>query len=458
MILAQSAWSLERCIDHALSHNLSIQQQTNAEEQAQNNLSQSYAALLPNLNAISNQGYNYGRTIDRFTNEFATERVAFQDMYASSEVTLFSGFQQVNNIRMQLARHTAFRYDTEKMQNDIILLIASAYLQILYYEDMVDVAEQQLEVSRQQVERTRILLEGGTVARGALLEMEAQAAQEELYLLNAQNNHNLSYLELIHLLDLNPNDPFAIEKPGLEVNGAFIMYEPDAVMERALNREPAVQAARSRIDMAEKNLSITRGELSPRLSFATFIGTGYSGAARRAVGQEATGQFMEIGRTASNEAVVREVFNPITEGIPYRDQISDNFNRMIQLRLQVPVFNRYQTRTRVQNARLDLETARLSYELSKNNLSKTVQQAHADAVAAYQKYLATLKSREAFEESFSYAEQRFNLGMISSIEYNEARTRLNRSETEALQSKYEFIFKTKILEFYQGFGFVLTSY
>ena len=455
MLTAQATWSLARCIDHALSHNLSIQQQKNLEEQAQNNLSQSYVALFPNLHAISNQGFNYGRTIDRFTNEFATERVAYQDMYATSDVTLFAGFQQINNIRMHLARHTAFRHDTEKMQNDIVLLIASAYLQILYFQDMVDVAGQQLEVSRQQVERTRILLNGGTVARGALLEMEAQAAQEELNLLNAQNNLTLSYLELIHLLDLDPDDPFEIERPELSIDGAFVLYEPGTVLEKALSQEPSVLAARSRIEMAEKTLAMTRGERSPRLSFATFIGTGYSGAARRAVGQEATGQFMEIGRTASNEAVLREVFNPIIEDIPYRDQISDNFNRVIQLRLQVPVFNRNQTRTRVQNARLDLETARLGYELSRNNLSKTVQQAHADAMAAYQKHLATLKSQEAFEESYLYAEQRFNLGMISSIEYNEARTRLNRSEAEALQSKYEFIFKTKILEFYQGFGFVL---
>jgi outer membrane protein len=427
---AQEVWSLERCLNHAMTHNLSIQQQRLSGNRAENDLKQSMGALLPNLNAGSNQGFNYGRTIDRFTNEFATERVSFQDMYLSTEVNLFAGFQQINNIRMNLARNTAFRYDTEKFQNDIILSIASAYLQILYFEDMVEVAGQQLAVSQQQVERTRILLEGGTVARGALLEIEAQASQEELNLLNAQNNLTLANLELIHLLDLDPGQAFAIERPSLEVSDTYIFYRPGDVFEKALGHEPSVLASQFRIDMAEKSLEMSRGERYPRIAFTSYIGTGYSGAARR-------------------------LENMVPVSIPYRDQINDNFNFAMQLRLQVPIFNRFQVKTRIQNAQLDLENARLVSDITRNNLNKTIQQAHADALAAYQKYQGTLKSQDAFQESFHYAEQRFNLGMLSSIEYNEAKARMARSEIEALQSKYEFIFKVKILEFYQGEGFVL---
>ena len=427
---AREIWSLERCFEHARSHNLSIKQQRLLADKASNDLRQSYSMLYPNLNASSNQGFNYGRTIDRFTNEFATERVAFQDMYLASELTLFAGFQQINNIRMNLARNTAFRYDADKLENDIILSIASAYLQILYFEDMVDVARQQLAVSRQQVERTRILLEGGTVARGALLEIEAQASQEELNLLTAENNLNLSYLELVHLLDLDPAVPFAIEKPALEVDGSFVFYDPTTVINRAMMREPSVLASRSRIEMAEKGLQLYQGERYPRLGFTSYIGTGYSGAARR-------------------------LENQVPVAIPYRDQVTDNFNLAVQLRLQVPIFNRFQVHTRVQNARIDLETARLAHDQTQNNLNKAIQQAHADAMAALQKYQGTQKSMYAFAESYHYAEQRFSLGMISSIEYNEAKARLARAEVEALQAKYEFLFKVKILEFYQGDGFVL---
>jgi outer membrane protein len=452
---AQPVWTLERCFDHALSNNLHIKQQEYAEERTRNDLRQSYANLFPNLNAISQQGYNYGRTIDPFTNEFATESVAFQRMYASSGVTLFAGFQNINNIRLHLAQNTAFRYDTERMQNDIILSIASAYLQILYYKDMVEVTRQQLEVMEQQVARTRIMMEGGTVARGAMLEIEAQAAQERLNLLNMENNLNLAYLELIHLLDLDPGEPFTIERPDLEVGEEFLFRDPSVVLDQAMGIEPSVMAAGQRIRMAESGLAIVRGEQSPRLSFGASYGTGYSGAARRQVGSESTGQFTEIGRTASNEAVVRELTMPIYERISYRDQIKENMNQAIQLELYIPIFNRLQTRRRIQNARIDLETARVGYEITRNNLTKTIEQAHADATAAYQRYLATTKSQEAFRESFKDSEQRFNLGMISTVEYNEAKARLARSEADALQAKYQYIFSARILEFYQGRGFSL---
>ncbi len=451
----QTTWSLQDCFDHALSHNLEVNQQRLSENQAKNDLNQSYANLFPNLNTGSYQGFSYGRTVDRFTNEFATERVAYQDMFASSEVVLFSGFQNINNIRRHLARHTAFRYDTRQMENNLILSIASAYLQILYFEDRVEVASEQLEVIQQQVERTRILLEGGTVARGALLEIEAQAAQEEHNLVVAKNNLKLSYLELIHLLDLDPEQEFRIVRPELEVDEGFVFSLPQNVYEKALQVEPSVMAARERISMAEKNLAINRGEYSPRLSFAAHIGSGYSEAARRMIDVEGTGQYETIGYTESGEAVTREIMMPITKTTPYRDQISENFNRVIQLRLTIPVFNRLHVRNRVQNSRLELEKARKGFELSKNNLNKTIQQAHADAMAAYQKYLSTEKSKEAFAESYKYTEQRFNLGMVSSLEYNEAKARLARAEVDALQSKYEFIFQTKILEFYQGLGFKL---
>ena len=451
----QTTWSLQRCFDYALSHNLQIKQQQLAEERTRNDLKQSYANLFPNLNGYAQQGFNYGRTIDPFTNEFATERVAFQRMYAYSGITLFSGFQNINNIRLNLAQNTAFRYDTEKLQNDIILSLASAYLQILYFEDMVEVIGQQLEVMEEQVERTRLMMEGGAVARGALLEIRAQAAEERLNLMNAKNDLELAYLELFHMLDLDPGEAFEIERPDITVDEALLVGDPSSVLEKALGFEPSVRAASQRISMAESGLAMARGEQSPRLSFGASYGTGYSGAARRQVGSQSTGEFTEIGRTASNELVLRELTMPIYEKVSYRDQITENMNQAIQLEVQIPIFNRFQTRRRIQNSKVDLENARVGYEITKNNLAKTVQQAHADATAAYQKYQATTLSQEAFRESFRDSEQRFNLGMISSIEYNEAKARLARSEVDALQAKYEFVFKARILAFYQGEGFAL---
>ncbi len=435
LALAQNTWSLERCIDHALSHNLQIKQQQLAEERSRNDLRQSYANLFPSLNAGSSQGYNYGRTVDPFTNEFATERVAFQRMSASSGMMLFAGFQNVNNIRYHLEQHTAFRHDTEKMKNDIVLAIASAFLQVMYFEDLVVVNNQQLEVMEEQLRRTRLMMEGGSVSRGTYLEIEAQTAQERVNLLNAKNNLDLALLELVHILDLDPADEFIVQRPDLQVEENILLQDEAAVLDRALVLEPSVQAARQRILMAERHLAISRGEQSPRLSFYASYGSGYSGASRRQVGEQGS--------------------TPIYEKVPYKEQIEKNVNQGIGLELNIPIFNRLQTRRRIQNARIDLENSRLTYELTRNNLGKTIQQAHADASAALQRYEATIRSQDAYREAFRHAEQQFNLGTITSMEYNESKARLARSEMDALQAKYDFIFKQKILDFYQGEGFSL---
>ncbi len=443
-------WSLQQCIEYALNHNLDIKLQELNEDHASADRTQSIANLFPSLGVASYQGFNYGRTIDQFTNEFATERVMYQNLYGQSEMTLFAGFQNINSIRMHNARNTAFRYDTERLKNDIILAIAGAYLQILYHEDLLEVAREQMQVMDQQVERSSVLYEGGTLARSALLEVEAQQAREQLNLLTAENNLRLSYLELIQLLDLDPEQEFAVESLPMDVDQNFVLQSPQQAANKALVIEPSVMAADYRVNEASKGLALARGAYSPRISFNAQMGSGYSEAARRVVGTQATGQYQQIGFTESDEAVYQEIVMTQLEKKPYQDQINDNYNTRLTLGLSIPIFNRLQTRTRVSHARIDLEQARIRLDQTKNNVSKLIYQAHADAMASWQQYLSTEKSRESFEESFRFAQQRLDQGMINAVEYNEARVRLVRSRVEALQAKYDFVFKSRILEFYQG--------
>ena len=453
--ISEETWSLRRCIDHALANNLFIQQQRNLESKSGYDLTQSYATLIPTLQAGSSQGFNYGRTIDRFTNEFATERVAFHEMGVSSEMILFAGFQNINSIRLNVARNTALRYDTRKMENDLVISVAMAYLQVLYFSDMVALAQNQVSLSEAQQNRSEIMFRSGGLSRGGLLEIEAQLARERLNLLNASNNLKLARLELMQLLDLDPAEPFEVVYPDTHILESSILTDPATVYGRALRLEPSVLAAESRERAADRYLAITKGERSPRISFFGNLGSGYSEAAKRVVSQQGTGQFTEIGRTLSGEQVVRESMNVITETIPYRNQITDNFSRVLMVRISMPILNRLQTRTRVQHARADLENARLNGEIARNNLSKVITQAHADATAAREKYQASLKAKAAFQESFAFAEQRFNAGALSSLEYNEAKNRLVQSETEMIQAKFEYIFKARVLGFYQGQGFEL---
>ncbi len=448
-------WSLQDCIDHALANNLDVRLQRLDAEKAGHDVTRSYSMVLPTLSASTNAGVSFGRSIDQVTNEFFTERIASQRMSTTGSVFLFAGFQTINNIRYNLARHTAMRHDTERMEHDLILTIANAFLQIMYLEDMLEVREEQLDISRQQVERTRILFEGGTVSRGDLLEMEAIAAEEEVRHTSIKNQLNLAYIELIYLLELDPGTTFRIKRPELTVEEITLFLDPASIVEKAMGVEPAITAAQQRIAMAENGLAISRGQRLPVLSLHTTVGTAYSEAFQRVANNNQAGN-MAASLSPSPVRDQMQLANaPVLETIPYRDQISENLSRSIQLSLHIPIFNHLQTRRNIQHARIDLNQAKINYERTKNDLSKIIHQAHADALAAYQEYISNTKALDAARESFQFSDQGFGLGLVSTLEFNEAKARLNRAEVSALQSGYEFVFKVKILEFYQGEGFVL---
>lgn len=448
--IAQQPWSLQDCIDYALENNIRIKQQKLGVEVARENLSQGRANYFPNLNLSASHVYNFGQTIDPFTNEFATERVQSNNFSMSSGMTLFSGFQITNAVRQAGLELKASRHDVEQMQNDISLAVASAYLQILFSKEMAEMAASQLEITRQQVERTAKLVEAGTLARGSLLTIQAQEAAEELQVVNANNQLEMAYLNLAQLLDLPPGLEWAIEIPEVAMPPAGGQeMSPMQVYLSASQIQPEVRAAEIRVRSAEKGLQITRGAQSPMLSIRGSYGSGYSGARR-----EITGATMvepeEVGWTASGEAVFVPSFEYDTRIRPFGDQLSDNLNRSIGLFLTIPVFNNLQTRTAIGRSRIALENARLGRQLVQEQLFKTIQQAHADATAALKRYQAGAKSVDALEEAFRYTEQRFNVGMVNSLEYNDAKNRLAVAQSEWLQSRYEYVFRMQILRFYQG--------
>ena len=448
-------WSLEDCIQHALDNNLRIQQQKLGVDMARENLRQSQANRLPTLNSQASHSYNYGRTLDPITNEFATERVQTNNFGVSSGMTLFSGFQVRNSIRRDQYELQASMYDVEAMQDDISLAVASAYLQILFSKELVEVAANQLDITRQQVERTARLVDAGTLARGSLLTIQAQEATEELQLVNAENQLRIAYLDLMQLLDLRENEPFEIEVPDIDlVPDDEVDHSPMEIYQAAVQIRPGVLAADISVASAEKSLEIARGGRSPRLSLSGSMGTGYS-EARLRIAELIELDPQMIGQTASGEAVFAPNFDVVTEVVPFWDQIDENLNRSVGLFLQIPIFNNYQVRANINRNHIALDNARLQRQIVRDQLYKTIEQAHQDAQAALQRYMATEKNVTALEESFRYTEQRFNVGMVNTLEYNDAKNRLTAAQSELLQSKYEFVFRTQVLNFYVGNPLVL---
>jgi outer membrane protein len=423
-VLAQEPWSLQQCIEYALDNNIQVKQQELNVKVSENQLTRAKHGVFPSLNASASQNYSFGRSTNFITNQKERRDIQSSSMSISSQVTLFNGFQLTNSKRQEALNLKASIIDVERLKNNISLNIAAAYLQILFSDEIVESSKMQLELSSLQVERTEKLVKAGSLPEGNLMEIEAQMASDELQLVSAQNQLDLAYLTLTQLLDIRNTETFAVQKPHIEsLDQEPVASQSQLIFDQAQLTLPQIQGALIRVESAEKGVQIARGAQSPRLSLGANYGTGAQHSLRS---------------------------NLLFSEDPFLDQIRDNANTSIGLSLSIPIFNGSQVRTSISNARINLENTRLSLEYEKNILFKDIQQAQADALAAFKKYKATEKNLNALQEAFRYTEQRFSLGLANSLDYTTSKTRLAKVQAELVSAKYEYIFKVKILDFYKG--------
>ena len=430
-IYAQKQWTLEDCMRYVQDNNITIKKAFLNTKITKQNHFQSKMALLPNLNASLSDNTNFGRNIDPVTNQITVDRVLNNNFSLSTSVTLFNGFQSINNIRKNNFDYLSSKYDAEKIANDISVNIVTAYLQLLYNTDLVEVSQQKVDVSELQVERIAKMVEVGILPKGDLLNTESQKAQEELQLINAQNQRDIAKLNLIQLLDLSISESFDIVKLDIEVDENYNTVDNQAVYTLALENLPDVKSAETKLKSSELSLAISQGARSPRLSLSASVGTLYSDANRRLVYD-------------SLEAI------PTPQDYPFEDQFNDNVSQAISLILSIPIFNNWQANSSISLAKIGVLQAQYSLQEVKNNLRKTIEQAQNDARSAQKKYIASKKSVAYQQESFQYTQNKYDLQLVNSYDYNNAKNTLFKAETDLLQSKYDYLFKTKMLDFYMG--------
>lgn len=453
-VKAQSpnVWTLQQCIDYAIKNNIQVKQSELSAQSDKYTLQQSEAEVLPSLNGIAAHNYNFGRTIDPFTNQFATDKVLSQNFSLSSSVNLFNGLKTYNTIKQNQYNYLASKYEVDRMKNDVSLNVATGYLQILFNEELMEVAKGQVDISNKQVEQTEKLVDAGTLAKGNLYDIQAQLASDELSFINAQNQLDLSYLVLAQLLNLDSVDNFKIVKPEIIFPDSPVLTSTSGqIYSTAVATLPQIKSAEFKLRSSERALSVAKGEISPRLSLNGSYGTGYSGLSKDIVGAPVFTGYQPNGFiTSSGDPVLIPTYSTDLRVISYSDQYKDNLNKNIGLQLAIPIFNGFQTKNLISQAKIQKQNADYNLELEKNQLRKTIQQAYADANAALKKYYATLKAHDAIQESFKYAEQKFNLGVVNSLDYVTATGKLLKAQSDLLQAKYDYVFKTKVLDFYQG--------
>jgi len=451
--LSQKVWTLEDCINYALENNLDIKKQILTVESNKKELLQSGLSMLPDLNANGSNVWNFGQTIDQYTNTFATNTVRSNNFYLQSGVTIFSGLQKLNTLKQNQINVLASKYDLDVLKNDISLTVAGYYLDILFNYELLDVAREQLKITIDQVSRIEKMVAAGSSAKGDLLNITAQKAAEELLVVEAENRLSISNLSLQQLIDLTVTRDFRVEKPALRsVEAPKDLVTPEIIYEKSLKARPEIQSAELRVQSAQKSLAIARGVLYPTLSFAGSWGTGYSGAAQE-IDPTVTPvvKYQPIGITQISRDTVLGTYEQYSTRLrSFSDQMKVNENQSLGFYLRVPIFNGWSGRNAISQAKIQRYQAELDLDIRKRDLRKLIEQSYADAVASLKKYNSSLEKVNAQNESFKYTQQKFDVGMMTSFDYNNSKKDLTKAESELLQAKYDFIFKTTILDFYMG--------
>ena len=431
-MISQQTWSLKDCLKHAVEHNLTIKQAALNTNLSKNAFTQSKLAVLPSLNSNASHSFNFGRSVDPYTNAFTLDRVRNNNIGASASVTLFAGFQNVNNIRMSNYDYLASKYDAEKIANDISINIITAFLQLMYNKELVAVNKDKLELSKLQVNRVGEMVDVGRLPKGNLLDTESQMAQEELQLINVQNQLDIAFLNMKQLLDLDASYSFDITAPELSISESFAARNSEELYTTAVVNLPDVKSANAKLQSAERSLAIAQGGRSLRLSLFGSIGTGYSDARQKVTGVDSLSLV------------------PTYTDYPFEEQLEDNVSQSVSFSLSIPIFNAWQANSSISRAKIAVLQSQYNLQQAENQLRKQIEQANADALAAHKKYLASQKSVQALSESFRYTEEKYNVELVSTYEYNDAKNRLFQAEADLLQSKYDYIFKIKVLDFYTG--------
>lgn len=447
---AQNNWDLKSCIDYAVKHNIQLRQGVITNQINKNNFHQSQANILPTLNLGASHTYNFGKTVDRFTNTFANSQVLSQNFFVSSNVVLFGGLSNYNTIKANEYFYLSSTENVKQLQNDISLNVVNFYLNVIFTDELFVIAKNQLDITKEQLDRTKKLVDAGSLAKSVQFDIEAQLANEEVNVINADNNYQLAVLNLKQLMNLDSLSSFSITKPNIDVESQAILTEGvQSIYEIALKNQPTIKSSEYSLLSSEKTLASARGRRSPTLSMNGSLGTGTSGLAKNIKGFNVTG-YDTTAITTGGQFVLSPRTELVTETIPFADQFKDNVSKSFGFTLSVPLFNGLTTHTGVKNAKLSVLNAKLNQDLAKQNLYKTIAQAYTSAKAALAKYMASKKSVEASDASFKFADQKFNAGAITAFDYNTAKNRLVVAQSNLLQSKYEYILRLKVLDFYQG--------
>ena len=420
---AQETITLPQAIDRMLKNNLNIKQGFLNVATSDVNLRESKAALLPDLNANASNNISFGRGLDQTSFQIVDQKLFQSSGSIGSSVDLFGGFTKVNQIRQNKILLEADNSNLEKIKNDLTLDVVVSYMQVVYNEDLLKASKEQLLLAEQTLKRENALMDVGNKTMADISQAKAQVATAELNVTNAQNALTISYLTLSQLMEMGADmNSFKVVAPTLtEIEIAQTNYKANDVYDIALKTQPDIKLAALNTQAAEKGIAVAKGSYYPRISLEAGLRSSYSYR-----------------------------FNSNLPQDNFSKQVNDRFNQYIGLSLQIPIFNGLSAKSNVKRAKINYQGYQIQEQLAKNNLSKIIAQAVADLKAAESRYVSTQNTYNAQKDAFNVIDQRYNVGLVNSLDYNTSITNRNKAEIDFIQAKYDLLFRSKVIDYYLG--------
>ncbi len=454
----QEIWTLEKCVYHAIEKSLQVEGSTLTLESTEIDVNQARHARFPNLSAGTSVGWNFGRTIDPTRNEFITETFFNNSLSLNANVVLFNSNRINNTIKQSEINNKAALKDLEQTKRDISLNVATFYLNILFAKENLINAENQLKLTMEQLAQLNKQIKVGNRPENDRLDLEAQTATNEQSIIEAKNSLNINLLNLKQLLRLDPDYNLDVVAPeGIRIDTDPDLLTFNEVFNTAMKNQPAVASGELNLKSAFLSEKIAAAALLPTIGAGGSLRTNYSNKGLNITGFESTviEQTVYINGQPVTVGFPQNV--PQTEKSPYFNQFSDNLSYGVGISMNIPIYNNNSARGGVQRARLNTERATLNLNQVKESLKITVGQALSDARAAKAKYLASEKTKLAQTNLFNNASKRFEIGSLNAFELTRLKTQLESATINALISKYEYLFRTKVLDFYLGKPIILSK-
>lgn len=429
---AQQKISLLRAVELALERNLTIKQAQFNEALSTEDLKQSKYNRLPDLGVNTQGSFNFGRSLDQSTYSFTNERIFTAYGSLTTQMILFQGGQLRNQIIQNKITLQADQTNTAKVKNDLILNVITTYLSILNNQDLVSASKQQADIARQTLSRSEISFKAGNQTTADLSQAKAQLSTAELSITDAQNSLEGSILALKQYMEMPPETVIEVEKPDISKISIKTLFNAQDVYNTAVTVNPDVRLAELRRDALAQAIKVAQGAYYPTLATFASLGSNYSSIYQRVAGVDPITQ------------------QPIFVKPGVFGQLSDNFYQSIGVSLQIPIFTRFATRTNVRKAKINYQNAEVTAQLARNNLSKIIYQAVWDVQAAEKRYQSATQTYNANKDAYNTILQRFNVGLVNSLDLNTSLTNLNKAQFDMIQAQYQVVFRAKVIDYYLG--------